>query len=166
MNPDTVRKALKGLVQGGLVTAQYRKGETTIYKVNHSKIINEPLPKEGSTPTGKDGVPPSQNKVAHPSEKKGGHPYENRGDKVYPTKSIPLRKEPHRNKNMSNDVKLITLDKAIMAAEKEAKEYKDRHLGEVALGDGHWDPGTRKRWIEKRNKVKALKEKREAILLE
>ena len=67
---------------------------------------------------------------------------------------------------MSNDVKLITLDKAIMAAEKEAKEYKDRHLGEVALGDGHWDPGTKERWIEKRNKVKALKEKREAILLE
>ena len=84
------------------------------------------------------------------------------------TKYIPLRKEPprNRNKNMSNDVKIITLDKAIMAAEKEAKEYKGIHLGEVALGDGHWDPGTRKRWIEKRNKVKALKEKREAILLE
>ena len=67
---------------------------------------------------------------------------------------------------MSNDVKLITLDKAIMAAEKEAEEYKGRHLGDVACGDGHWDPGTQKRWVEMREKAKALKEKREVILLD
>ena len=82
------------------------------------------------------------------------------------TKYIPLRKEPPRNKNMSNDVKLITLDKAIMAAEKEAEEYKGRHLGGVACGDGHWDPGRREKWVEMRKTIKELKKKYDEILLD
>ena len=127
--------------------------------------LKEPR-KEGSTPYEKKGDPPSTNKGVHPSGNKGGDPYEKQGDKVYPIKDIPLRKEPPRNKNMSNDVKLITLDKAIMAAEKEAEEYKGRHCGEVACGDGIWTSGTREKWLEMRKKVKALKEKREAILLD
>ena len=67
---------------------------------------------------------------------------------------------------MSNDVKLITLDKAIIAAEKEAEEYKGRRCGFTACGDELWDPGSRERWLEMRKKVKALNEKRDAILLE
>ena len=86
MNPDTVRKALKSLVQEGLLTAQYRKGETTLYAVNHSKIINEPLPKGGSTPSRKNGVPPSINKVAPPPKRREATPMK-RGEAKY----IPLK---------------------------------------------------------------------------
>ena len=86
MNPDTVRKALKKLVQEGLLTAQYRKGETTLYGVNHSKIINEPLPKGGSTPSRKNGVPPSINKVAPPPKRREATPMK-RGEAKY----IPLK---------------------------------------------------------------------------
>ena len=140
MNPDTVRKALKGLVNVGLLTAQYRKGETTLYAVNHSKIISGPLPKGGSTPSEKNGVPPSTNKV--------GHPYEKRGGKVYPTKDIPLSKENHRNNKMSSSVMIIELSKAIAASEKACEEFKGRHRGEVAGGDYHWDLGTREHYLE------------------
>lgn len=166
MNPDTVRKALKGLVQEGHLTAQYRKGETTLYAVNHSKIINEPLPKGGSTPSEKEGVPPSTNKVAHPSEKKGGHPYEKRGGKVYPTKDIHLSKENHRNNKMSSSVMIIELSKAIAAAEKACEEFKGQHRGEAAGGDYIWTTGTFPRYREMRDKLKAMKEKHESLLME
>ena len=166
MHADTVRKALKELVNAGLLIAQYRRGMTTLYRVNHQRIINGPPRKEGSTPYEKQGDLPSTNKGGDPSGNKGGDPYEKQGDKVYPIKDIPLRKEPHRNKNMSNDVKLITLDKAITATEREAEEYKGRRCGFTACGDELWDPGSREKWVEMREKVKALKEKREAILLD
>jgi hypothetical protein len=173
MHADTVRKALKELVHDGLLTVEYRPGETWIYQVNHQRIINGPPRKEGSTPYEKKGDPPSTNKGVHPSENKGADPYEKQGDKVYPIKDIPLRKEPHRKKNMSNDVKQITLEKAatrleksIKAREEEAKVFKDRHCGDVACGDGHWDPGRREKWVEMRKTIKELKKKYDEILLD
>jgi hypothetical protein len=163
MHADTVRKALKELVQAGLLIAQYRRGMTTLYRVNPQRIRNGPLRNGGSTPYEKKGDPPSVNNGVHPSENKGGDPYEKKGDKGYPIKDIPLRKEPDPHRNST--VRLITLDKVITDTEKEAEVYKARHCGEVACGDGIWDPGTRERWFEMRNKVKELKEEREEILL-
>ena len=72
-------------------------------------------------------------------------------------KDIPLRKEPHRNKGVSKNVELIELSKAIDGREKEDKEYKDRHLGDEACGDGYWDPGAREKWVEMRKTIKELK---------
>ena len=141
INSDTARKALKDLVKQGLLKPEYRKGETTIYEVNHRNIVESPLPSKGSTPSDKSGVLPSQNKGGHPTEKKGGHPYEMRGDKVYPPKSIQLSKGNKGKSNMNNNVLLIELGKAIKALEKDCKEYRDRHRGEAAGGEYIWTPG-------------------------
>jgi hypothetical protein len=57
-----------------------------------------------------------------PSEKEGG--------KVYLTKSIPIRNkpEPPRKKNMSENVELIELSKAITAAEKKGRGVQRQTL--------------------------------------
>ena len=122
--------------------------------------------KEGSTPYEKKGDPPSTNKGVHPSENKGADSYEKQGDKVYPIKDIPLRKKPQRNNGMSKNVELIELSKDITGREKEAKEYKDRHCGDTACGDQHWNPGTREKWVDKGRMIKALMKKHEDLLLD
>ena len=166
IHADTVRKALKELVQERLLIAQYRQGMTTIYRVNHQRIINGSPRKEGSTPYEKKGDLPCGNDGAVPPEKKVGDPSEKQGDKVYPIKDIPLRKKLQRNNGMSKNVELIELSKAITGREKEAKEYKDRHCGDTACGVQHWDPGTREKWVDKGRMIKALMKKHADLLLD
>jgi hypothetical protein len=157
INADTVRKALKLLVQAKLLNVQYRKGQTNIYKVNHLQILNEPLRKEGSTPYEKKGV--------HPYEKKGVHPYEKRGGKVNPSKSIPLSKGHQVESKMNHNVLLIELGKQITALEKSSKEYRDRHCGEAAGGEYIWTAGCKPRYQEMMSELKVLKEGRKKILM-
>jgi DNA-binding transcriptional regulator YhcF (GntR family) len=66
MHTDMVRKAFRELVQAGLLTAQYRSEMTTLYRVNHHKVINEPLRKEGSTLSEKQGDQTSTNNGVPP----------------------------------------------------------------------------------------------------
>jgi DNA-binding transcriptional ArsR family regulator len=166
MHADTVRKALKELVNAGLLIAQYRQGMTTIYRVDHQRIINGPPRKEGSTPYEKQGDPPSTNKGVHPSGNKGGDPYENEGDKVYPIKVIPLRNTPPRGNGLSKNVQLIDLGKAMKQLEDEADEYKGVHRGEAAGGEYHWDKGTREIWQAKRKETKELRLRAEALRMD
>ena len=154
IHKDTVRKALKELVNSGLLFSKYRQGATTKYMVNHSKIINAPPRKEGSTPCERNGVPPS--------EKKGGHPYESKGGKVYPTKSIPLSKSPS-NMKMSRNVEVIALGKSIDRKEKEIKEYKEKNRNEH--NSPQWAPGTNKKYLEMRKNFEDMKKKQDSILM-
>ena len=149
INADTVRKALKLLVQAKLLNVQYRKGQTNIYEVNHLQILNEPLRKEGSTPY----------------EKKGVHPYEKRGGKVNPSKSIPLSKGHQTETKMNHNVLLIELGKTITAMEKACKEYRDRHCGEAAGGEYIWTTGCEPHYLKMKSELKALKEKHKKILM-
>ena len=89
LNADTVRKCLKKLVKMGWLMAKPQVGNTTLYKVNHTKILDN-----------KKDTPP-ENKGGHPYENKGGHPYENKGDKSNPIKSIQLN-EGNQNEKKKN----------------------------------------------------------------
>jgi hypothetical protein len=166
MHADTVRKALKELVNAGLLIAQYRRGMTTIYRVDHQRIINGPPRKEGSTPYEKQGDPPSTNKGVHPFGNKGGDPYEKQGDKVYPTKSIPLSNNNNRDKKMNDNVLIIELSKAIKALEESCEEFKGQHRGEVAGGEYIWTDGTKPHYLEMRKELKAMKERHKRLLME
>ena len=162
MHTDTVRKAFRELVQAGLLTAQYRSEMTTLYRVNHHKVINEPLRKGGSTLSGKQGDQTSTNNGVPPSEKRGGDPSEKQGDKVYPTKSIPLSKSPS-NMKMSRNVEVIALGKSIDRKEKEIKEYKERNHNEYT--SPQWAPGTKEKYLEMRKNFEDMKQKQDSILM-
>ena len=60
--------------------------------------------------------------------------------------------------------RIISLEKAINRKTKEAEDYKNRHRGEAAAGDFHWDPGTWKIYRQKLSKIKELKEEHESLL--
>ena len=60
--------------------------------------------------------------------------------------------------------RIISLEKAINRKTKAAEDYKNRHRGEAAAGDFHWDPGTRKIYRQKLSKIKELKEEHESLL--
>ena len=67
---------------------------------------------------------------------------------------------------MSSSVMIIELSKAIAAAEKACEEFKGQHRGEAAGGDYIWTTGTLPRYREMRDKLKAMKEKHEKLLME
>jgi len=156
IHKDTVRKALKELVNSGLLFSKYRQGATTKYMVNHSKIINAPPRKEGSTPCERNGVPPS--------EKKGGHPYESKGGKVYPTKSIPLSKSPS-NMKMNRDAEMYALgketswhtSKRLEAVAEQLKEIEDRTTFDAMRSVVSWgEKGDRERKKQLKSEKKRL----------
>jgi hypothetical protein len=60
--------------------------------------------------------------------------------------------------------RIISLEKAINRKMQEAEEYKNRHRGEAAAGDFHWDPGTRKINQQMFSEIKELKEEHESLL--
>ena len=67
---------------------------------------------------------------------------------------------------MSSSVMIIELSKAITATEKACEEFKGRYCGEAAGGEYIWTTGTLPRYREMRDKLKAMKEKHERLLME
>ena len=135
LHADTVRKALKELVRAGLISVQRRKGTTTIYKVNHDKIIGTPLNNKGSTSYENKGAPPS----------------ENQGDKIYPLKSIPVSENGTLTRTIPNWEAVKERAEMIGLPEWRAREWFDSMDG-VGWVNGAGNPIMR--WESALNSVR------------
>ena len=145
------RYALKYLEKTGFIT-YIPTSEGTIAKLINFDVFDPNL----------EGDDQQNDHPATVKQPSGNHPTTTTNNVKKENNAKNGKKAP--NSSNGGMGRIISLEKAINRKTKEAEDYKNRHRGEAAAGDFHWDPGTRKIYRQKLSKIKELKEEHESLL--
>ena len=146
LHPQTVRKAIRELLERGMLVAEIRPGFTTVYRLTLPTFWKE---HPSSSDTG-----PSISQFPTPL-KRQGHPFEGNADEVSPMESTP-KKDPEIQRTISLP---SSLDQAIAAAKDRGipADFARReflHMQSVGWRDGcgrtvvSWPDYAHKRWLD------------------
>ncbi len=110
---NSVRKALKALVDGGFLEVSASPGEANLYRLDYQKLNQELTPTKFVTPPKTIGVPPQKDN--HPPTK---------NDRGTPTKIEGLYKEEESDKNLRREEEDPSVSPQALSSEK-TKESED-----------------------------------------